>query len=224
MLRSLQTCFSLADNAIATDRFDQTNRVHISSFAVGENTELVPTGGMPLKRSVGKATRHTIATVTVPLPAIRCQTCRARQAGLTVRLLRSEQRVDTRLSNALADSKHALQNMPGWPLGFSGRSEQRSETYFHNSYHAGASDPLPNMSCKTSRADRSPSLVWATRWHSLEQRSSWLQTCPSKHAGLTAIGFSGRSEQRSDTRLSNALADQSSCTVPVDIPLPAVRF
>ena len=121
-------------------------------------------------------------------------------------------------------SKHALQNMPGWPLGFSGRSEQRSETYFRNSYHAGASDPLPNMSCKTSRADRSPSPVWATRWHSLEQRSSWLQTCPSKHAGLTAIGFSGRSEQRSDTRLSNALADQSSCTVPVDIPLPAVRF
>ena len=38
------------------------------------------------------------------------------------------------------------------------------------------------------------------------------------------LAFSGRSEQPSDTRLSNALADQSSCTVPVDMPLPAVRF
>ena len=106
MLRSLQTCLSLADNAIATERLDQTNQVHISSFGVGENTELVPTGGMPLERSVGKATRHAFATVTMPVPTIRCQTCRAKQAGLTVRLLRSEQRSDTRLSNALADHSY----------------------------------------------------------------------------------------------------------------------
>ena len=42
------------------------------------------------------------------------------------------------------------------------------------------------------------------------------ETCPSNQAGLTV--HLGRSEQRSDTRLSNALADQSYRPLPLNMP------
>ena len=92
------------------------------------------------------------------------------------------------------------------------------------------------MPIQPSRVDRSPWSVWATLWHSLEQRSSWPKLPPPafKHAGLETrhavvkpypdrlrcfskhglpnhpgwqLTFSGRSEQHSHSRLSNALAD-----------------
>ena len=146
--------FPLLKNALATERLDQTNRVHISSVAVGENTELVPTGGMPLERSVGKAARHTFATVTMPLPAILCQTCRAKHAGLTVGLLRSEQRSDTRLSNALADHSYRTKQT-AVPHRLGPLSTCRSV----NMPTGIASTAIPNMPFQTSRVDRWPSLV-----------------------------------------------------------------
>ena len=98
-------------------------------------------------------------------------------------------------------SKHALPNQPGWPLGFCGRSEQRSDSRLSNALADQSYSPLPiNMPfpelspkhctvpvntslpaivCQTCRAKHAGLTVgllrsvWATPWHSLEQRSSW---------------------------------------------------
>ena len=151
---------------------------------------------MPFERSVGKDTRNTFETADQSSAHCLC-TCRCQRFS----------------------SKHALQNQPGWPLAFSGRSEQRSDTRWSNALadqsdrihrtnmlfetswvhcwppFVGLGRVLPlawptlwritasNMPRKTLcslhtcrfpfLAEASRWSIWATLWHALEQRSSW---------------------------------------------------
>ena len=107
--------------------------------------------------------------------------------------------------------------MPGWPLAFSGRSEHRSDTRLSNALADQSYRPLP-LNMPFSKLAMSlwkratPDRLRCFSKHALPNKPGW------------QLAFSGRSEQHSNSnsRLSNALADQGfKQTTPDTSSLPA---
>ena len=127
--------------------------------------------------------------------------------SLLTSLRRSDPGFDTRWTNPLADHgfKHATQDTAftvhrPWQTHRGGRSEQRSDTRLSNALADQSYRPLPlNMPFS-----KLAMLLW-------KRATPDRLRCFSKHALPNKPGwqlaFSGRSEQHSNSRLSNALAD-----------------